>query len=226
MAEAAMALGAEYLGICDHSKAAAYAHGLTESAVRAQQREIDQLNQEFAGRIRILKGTECDILKDGSLDYDNATLATFDFVVASIHSQFQLPPEEQTQRLIRAMENPYCSILGHPTGRVLLERTGYEPDLERVIDRAGELGVAVELNADPHRFDLDWRLMRYATDRGVRIPINPDAHSPEGLRNISYGIGIARKGWLTARDVLNTLPVDELLAFFAEQRRRKGAKDA
>ncbi len=222
MAEATLALGKEYLGMCDHSKVAAYAHGLTEDAVRRQHEEIDRLNEEFAGRLRILKGTECDILRDGRLDYDDATLASFDFVVASIHSHFQLSPAEQTQRLLRAMENPYCSILGHPTGRILLGRAGYQPDMEAVIDRAGELGVAIELNADPHRFDLDWRLHRYATERGVRIPICPDAHSTAGLANVRYGVGIARKGWLTPRDVLNTLPVDELLAFFTEQRRRRG----
>ena len=223
MAEATVALGKEYLGICDHSKYAAYAGGLDAAAVRRQHAEIDALNQEFAGRLRILKGTECDILKDGALDFDDETLATFDFVVASIHSNFNLVPEEQTQRLIRAMENPYCSIVGHPTGRVLLRRDGYAPDLERVIIRAGELGVAIELNADPSRLDLDWRWHRFATERGVRIPICPDAHTPDGLKNIRFGIGVARKGWLTAPDVLNTLAVDDLLAFFAEQRRRKGA---
>ena len=182
------------------------------------------VNEEFAGKFRILKGTECDILRDGSLDFEEETLKTFDFVVASIHSHFQLPPEEQTQRLIRAMENPYCCIIGHSTGRVLLRRDGYEPNLEQVIQRAGELGVAIELNADPSRLDLDWRWHRFATERGVRIPICPDAHTPEGLHNIRYGIGIARKGWLTKHDVLNTLPVDELLNFFQEQRAHKGVK--
>jgi DNA polymerase (family 10) len=223
MAEATIALGKAYLGICDHSAYAAYANGLSAERVRRQQEEIDRLNAEYAGRFRILKGTECDILKDGALDFDEPTLATFDFVVASIHSNFNLSPEEQTQRLIRAMENPYCSILGHPTGRVLLRRDGYAPDLERVIERAGELGVAIELNADPNRFDLDWRLHRFATERGVKIPINPDAHSPGGLLNLRYGVGIGRKGWLTVRDVPNAWPLDDLLAFFAEQRRRKQA---
>ena len=222
MAEATMALGKEYLGICDHSKIAAYAHGMNETAVRHQHEEIDRLNEEYAGSFRILKGIECDILKDGALDFDDETLARFDFVVAAIHSQFQLPPEEQTQRLIRAIENPYCSILAHPTGRILLEREGYNPDLERVIERAGELGVSIEVNADPHRFDLDWRLIRFATERGVRLPIDPDAHSPAGLLNIRYGVGVGRKGWLTPEQTLNTLSVDELLAFFAQQRRRKG----
>ena len=203
MAEAARAMGMSYLGMCDHSQLAAYANGLTPARVREQQAEIDRLNDEYAGAFRILKGTECDILKDGALDFDEKTLASFDFVVASIHSHFELPPAEQTQRLIHALENPYLSILGHPTGRILLERNGYNPDLEAVIDRAGELGVCIELNADPHRFDLDWRFHRRATDRGIRIPICPDAHTPGGLRNISYGIGIARKGWLTKADVLN-----------------------
>jgi DNA polymerase (family 10) len=224
MAEATIALGKEYLGICDHSKYAAYAGGLDADAVRRQHAEIDALNREYEGRLRILKGTECDILRDGALDYDEQTLALFDFVVASVHSNFNLSPDDQTQRLIRAMENPYCSFLGHPTGRVLLRRDGYFPDLERVISRAGELGVAIELNADPNRLDLDWRWHRFATERGVRIPICPDAHTPDGLKNVRFGIGVARKGWLTPADVLNTMAADDLLAFFAEQRRRKGVQ--
>ncbi len=221
MAEAARAMGMSYLGICDHSRTAAYAGGLSPEAVRRQHREIDEINAEYAGAFRVLKGTECDILRDGALDYDNDTLATFDFVVASIHSLFNLPPDEQTQRLIRAAENPYCSILGHPTGRILLEREGYAPNLEAVIDRAGKLGVAIEINADPHRLDLDWRYLHYAKEHGVRIPICPDAHSPAGLRNIRYGVGIARKGWLTKEDVLNTRDADELLAYFANQRQQR-----
>ncbi len=222
MAEAARAMGMRYLGMCDHSQLAAYANGLTPARVRQQQEEIDRLNDEYAGAFRILKGTECDILKDGALDYDEKTLASFDFVVASIHSHFELPPAEQTQRLLHALENPYLSILGHPTGRILLERAGYNPDLNAVIDRAGELGVCIELNADPHRFDLDWRFHRRATERGIRIPICPDAHTPGGLRNITYGIGIARKGWLTKADVLNALECDDLVTFFQQQRAKRG----
>jgi DNA polymerase (family 10) len=209
--------------MCDHSQYAAYANGLNAERVKRQHEEIDRLNDEYAGRLRILKGTECDILKDGALDYDEATLKSFDFVVASIHSNFNLSTDEQTQRLIHAMENPYCSILGHPTGRILLERDGYAPDLETVIERAGQLGVAIELNGDPHRLDLDWRYIRYATERGVRIPITTDAHSPAGLANLHYGVGVARKGWLTRDQCLNCLPVDELLAFFQTQRAAKGA---
>lgn len=222
MAEATLAMGMSYLGMCDHSQAAAYANGLTPDRVKRQQEEIDKLNEEYAGRLRILKGTECDILKDGALDYDDETLASFDFVVASIHGNFNLSPEEQTQRLIRAVEHPYCSILGHPTGRLLLQREGYNPDLEAVITRAGELGVAIELNGDPHRLDLDWRYLRFATDRGVRIPIITDAHSPAGLLNLRYGVGLARKGWLTAEQCLNTLDANRLLAFFQAQRARNG----
>ena len=222
MADATLALGFTYLGMCDHSKSAAYAGGLDEDAVRRQHEEIDRLNEEYAGRLRILKGTECDILKDGSLDYDDATLASFDFVVASIHSHFQLSPAEQTQRLVTALENPYVSILGHPTGRLLLQRDGYNPDLDVVIDRAGELGVAIELNCDPHRMDLDWRFHRRAVERGVLIPINTDAHNPASLGYLRYGVGIARKGWLTRNDVLNACDVDDLLAFFHQQRTRKG----
>jgi DNA polymerase (family 10) len=223
MAEASLAMGMTYLGMCDHSQFAAYANGLTPDRVKRQHDEIDRLNEHYAGRLRILKGTECDILKDGALDYDEVTLQSFDFVVASIHSNFNLAPEEQTNRLIRAMENPYCSILGHPTGRILLEREGYAPDLEVVIAHAGELGVAIELNGDPHRFDLDWRFIRYATERGVRIPITTDAHSPSGLANLHYGVGVARKGWLTKEQCLNCLPVDDLLTYFQKQRAGKGA---
>ncbi|HEX6777632.1 MAG TPA: DNA polymerase/3'-5' exonuclease PolX, partial [Ktedonobacterales bacterium] len=212
MAEATIKLGYHYIGICDHSKFAAYAGGLNEDAVRRQQEEIDKLNEEYAGRFRILKGTECDILRDGALDYSDETLARFDFVVASIHSNFNLPPEEQTKRLLRALENPYMSILGHPTGRVLLSRDGYGMDMEAVIDRAGELGVCIEVNANPLRLDLDWRWLRRAKEHGVKIPICPDAHETAGIADLRYGVGIARKGWLGPADVPNTLEVDDLLA--------------
>jgi DNA polymerase (family 10) len=221
MAEATMKLGYSYIGICDHSKVAAYAGGLNEDAVKRQQEEIDKLNEEYAGRFRILKGTECDILRDGALDYGEETLGRFDFVVASIHSLFNLPAEEQTRRLLRAIENPYTSIIGHPTGRILLSRDGYGLDMEAVIDRAGELGVCIEINANPLRLDLDWRWLRRAKDHGVKIPICPDAHNPAGLEDIRYGVGIARKGWLTPADVPNTLGVDDLLAFFKSQRERR-----
>ena len=190
-----------------------------ETRISDLQEEIDRLNAEYAGRFRILKGTECDILRDGALDFGEETLKSFDFVVASIHSLFNLPAEEQTKRLLRAMENPYTSIIGHPTGRILLSRDGYGLDMEAVIDRAGELGVCIEINANPLRLDLDWRWLRRAKEHGVKIPICPDAHNPGGLEDMRYGVSIARKGGLTPADVPNTLGVADLLAYFKRQRR-------
>ncbi len=218
MAEACIARGFTYLGITDHSKAAAYASGLTEDSLRRQREEIDRLNEEYAGRLRILKGTECDILKDGTLDYADDVLANLEFVVASIHSNFNLSPEEQTQRMLRAISNPYVSIIGHPTGRILLGRAGYTLDMEAVIEAAITHGVCIEINAHPSRLDLDWRLVRRARDKGMKIPINPDAHALVGLDDMRYGIGIARKGWLSAADVLNTMETQKLLDFFKKQR--------
>jgi DNA polymerase (family X) len=220
MAEACIARGFSYLGITDHSKTAAYAGGLNEEALHRQHEEIDRLNAEYAGRIRILKGTECDILRDGSLDFADEVLATLDFVVASIHSQFNLPPQEQIQRMLRAISNPYVDIIGHPTGRVLLERDGYTLDLEAVIDAAAAHGVCIEINADPSRLDLDWRYLHRARDKGIKIPIDPDAHTIASLDKMRFGIGIARKGWLRASDVLNTMTTSELLDFFRERRKR------
>lgn len=214
MAEECMARGYQYLGMSDHSKAAAYAGGLTEDRLRQQHEEIDRLNEEFAGRLHILKGTECDILKDGVLDYADDVLAELDFVVASIHSNFNLSPVEQTQRMIRAISNPYVDIIGHPTGRILLGRAGYTLDMEAVIDAAIKHGVCIEINAHPARLDMDWRLVKRARDRGMKIPINSDAHALAGFDVIRYGIGIARKGWLSANDVLNTMETEALLAFF------------
>lgn len=220
LVEACITRGFQYLGITDHSKAAAYAGGLTEDTLRRQHEEIDHLNEEFAGRLRILKGTECDILKDGSLDYPDDVLASLDFVVASIHSSFNQSLEEQTQRMIRAISNPYVSIIGHPTGRILLGRVGYGLDVEAVIDAAAKNGVCIEINASPSRLDLDWRWLRRVRDKGMKIPIDPDAHTLAGLDEIRYGIGIARKGGLRASDVLNTLGVEALLGFFEAQRIR------
>ncbi|MBE3560198.1 MAG: DNA polymerase/3'-5' exonuclease PolX [Ktedonobacteraceae bacterium] len=222
MAEACIARGYSYLGITDHSQVAAYAGGLNEEALHRQWQEIDRLNAEFAGRLLILKGTECDILRDGTLDFSDNILAQFDFVVASIHSQFTLSPEEQTRRMLNAIANPYVDIIGHPTGRILLGRAGYALDMEAVIDAAARHGVCIEINADPLRLDLDWHLVHKARDKGIKIPINPDAHSLASIDNMRYGVGIARKGWLRATDVLNTLESEQLLAFF--KRRRKGRR--
>ncbi|MFL5658814.1 MAG: DNA polymerase/3'-5' exonuclease PolX [Ktedonobacteraceae bacterium] len=221
MAEACIARGFMYLGITDHSKAAAYAGGLSEDSLRRQQEEIDRLNEEYAGRLRILKGTECDILKDGALDYTDEVLASLDFVVASIHSNFNLSPEEQTRRMLRAISNPYVNIIGHPTGRILLGRAGYSLDMEAVVDAAAAQGVSIEINASPLRLDLDWRLVRRARDKGMKIPIDPDAHTLDGLDDMRYGIGIARKGWLSAREVVNTMKTEALLKFFKEQRAKR-----
>ena len=220
MAEACIARGFAYLGITDHSKVAAYANGLNEQALHRQHEEIDSLNREYAGRLHILKGTECDILKDGSLDFADDVLASLDFVVASIHSLFNLSPEEQTQRMLRAIANPYVDIIGHPTGRILLGRAGYTLDMEAVIDAAAERGVCIEINANPSRLDLDWRFLHRARDKGIKIPINPDAHVLAGLDDMRYGIGIARKGWLRPTDVLNTMQTDELLGFFKARKQR------
>ena len=218
MAEACLARGYHYLGMTDHSKVAAYAGGLNEDALRRQGEEIDRLNEEFAGRLLILKGTECDILRDGSLDFSDETLASLDFVVASIHSQFNLPTEEQTKRMLRAIANPYVDIIGHPTGRILLGRDGYTLDVEAIIDAAAEHGVCIEINAHPSRLDLDWRYLRRARDKGIKIPIDPDAHTLDGLDMMQYGIHIARKGWLCPDDVLNTLDTKGIVAYFKGRR--------
>ncbi|HLQ09977.1 MAG TPA: DNA polymerase/3'-5' exonuclease PolX, partial [Ktedonobacteraceae bacterium] len=219
MAEACIARGYHYLGMTDHSKVAAYAGGLNEDALRRQGEEIDRLNEEFAGRIHILKGTECDILRDGSLDFSDETLASLDFVVASIHSLFNLPPEEQTQRMLRAIANPYVDIIGHPTGRILLGREGYTLDIDAIIDAAAEQGVCIEINAHPSRLDLDWRYLHRARDKGMKIPVDPDAHSIDGLDVVRYGINIARKGWLRPADVLNTLSTRAIQAYFRARRK-------
>lgn len=193
MAEAMIAMGYEFFGVADHSQAAAYANGLTPERVRKQWTEIDKLNQELAP-FRILKGTEADILPDGSLDFDDDLLAGFDYVVASIHSGFKMTEEAATDRLCRALENPHVDILGHLTGRLLLRRDGYPIDHRKVIACAAEHGKAIELNANPHRLDIDWRWLPLCIEYKVPIPINPDAHDIDGLADIRYGVDIAQKG--------------------------------
>ena len=217
LAEAARALGYAYLGITDHSVAAAYAGGLDAAAVTRQHAEIDAWNRASTD-LRVLKGIEADILADGRLDYGADVLDRFDFVIGSIHSRFDLDEPAMTARVLAALEDPHLTILGHPTGRLLLSRDGYRLDLRRVIGRAAELGVAVEINGDPQRLDLDWRLCREARDAGVAIPIGTDAHSLAGLGNADLGVGIARKGWLEPGDVLNTLDAEGLLSY-AEARK-------
>jgi DNA polymerase (family X) len=212
----------QYIAICDHSQAAAYARGLKPEALAEQQQEIDALNDELADeRFRILKGCECDILPDGSLDYPDELLATMDVVVASVHSRFQMPEAEMTARLIRAIENPYVTMIGHLSGRLLLAREPYAFDLAAVVARACECGTVLEINADPHRLDLDWRHCHEAKELGALFSINPDAHSVDNLEFISYGINVARKGWLTRHDVINCLPLGEFLAKVQDLRRCK-----
>lgn len=203
MAEAAQALGWQYLGIADHSQSLVVANGLTPDRVRKQHREIDELNDEFDG-FRLFKGTESDILPDGSLDFDDATLATFDYVVASVHTHFGLSREDQTARIIKAVRNPRVTMLGHSTGRLLLKREGYAVDLEAVLKAAAEAGTMVEINAQPHRLDVDWVHARRAKELGITLVINPDAHSTDELELFVYGVDVARRGWLEKGDVFNT----------------------
>jgi len=217
VARACLAGGYRWAGITDHSKTAAYAGGLSADDLARQADEIDGVNQRLDG-IRILKGIEADILADGALDYDDAVLSRLDFVIGSIHSRFNLDRETMTARMLAAIDNPYLTILGHPTGRLLLSRDPYPLDIDRVIEKAGRAGVAIEINADPHRLDLDWRLLRQARQAGVMISIGADAHSLAGLGNVAFGIGIARKGWLTRDDVLNSRPVEGFLTFARARR--------
>jgi len=209
MAQSAQARGYQYLGIADHSRAATYARGLKEETLERQLAEIDELNQRWTD-FRILKGTESDILTDGELDYPEHILRQFDFVIASVHSHFQMSEQAMTQRIIRAMENPYVTMLGHPTGRLLLSREGYPLNLREIILAAARTKTIIEINANPYRLDLDWRWCKYAKEQGVLLSINPDAHAIPELDYTSYGIGIARKGWLTAEDILNTRSLTEL----------------
>jgi DNA polymerase (family 10) len=205
------------VGLTDHSSAAAYAGGLSVDDLKRQWAEIDALNLSGTGS-RVLKGIESDILADGRLDYDDATLAGFDFVIGSIHSRFAMLEADMTARVLRAMESPYLTILGHPTGRLLLSRNPYPIDLEQVFRKAAAGGIAIEINADPHRLDLDWRAVRRARELGVMISIGADAHSRAGIGNMRYGVGMARKGWLTRTDLLNTKTADEFLAFARARR--------
>lgn len=205
--------GYSYFGICDHSKSAAYAGGLSEAQIIQQHEEIDILNDKLQP-FRILKGIESDILPNGDLDYDKSVLSTFDFVVASIHSVMKMDEQTATARIIKAIENPHTSILGHPTGRLLLSRPGYPIDHIKVIDACAANKVAVELNSNPMRLDIDHTWIPYCMEKGVMVSINPDAHRIEGFDHIRYGVMSARKGGLTVPFTLNALPLEKLMSFF------------
>jgi DNA polymerase (family 10) len=217
MAQAVQQRGYTYMGMSDHSQSAAYAGGLKVDAVRRQWDEIDALNEELAP-FHIFKGIESDILGDGSLDYEDDILEQFDFVVASVHSQFNLKREAMTARIIRAIEHPATTIVGHLTGRLLLEREGYDVDIDAIIAAAARARVSIEINAHPARLDMDWRHVKKARDQGVKITVNTDAHRLSGLDYLSYGIGCARKGWLRREDVPNTLELDAFRQYLQERR--------
>jgi DNA polymerase (family 10) len=219
MAAAAKERGWDYIGISDHSESAFYAGGLKRDKLLQQHEEIDRLNAEMKG-FRILKGIEADILADGRLDYDAQILDSFDYVIGSIHSRFSMDGDAMTKRVLTAFDDPHLTILAHPTGRLLLTREPYAIDIEAVLEKAVQVGVAVELNADPHRFDLDWRYCRQAKELGVTIEIGPDAHSTAALDNVHFGIGMARKAWLEAGEILNARSADNVIAF-ARKRRTK-----
>ena len=212
IAEACREAGYRYVGITDHSQAAAYAGGLSPDDVVRQCDEIDEVNARLRG-IRVLKGIEADILQDGALDYPADVLDRLDFVIGSIHSRFNMPRDEMTARVLAAMDDPHLTIVGHPTGRLLLSRDPYGLDLDAVIAKAAVAGVAIEINADPHRLDLDWRVLPQAKAAGVTISIGADAHNLAGIANVEFGVGIARKGGLGADDILNTRSAEDFLAF-------------
>jgi DNA polymerase (family 10) len=209
MAETAQALGLKYLGIADHSQSLTIANGLTPDRVRIQQAEIDRLNTRMQG-FRLFKGTECDILPDGRLDFDDDVLASFDYVVASVHSYFNQSEEEMTARIIRAVSHPLVTMLGHSTGRVLLRRDGYKVNLQQVLRAAAKHGTMVEINAHPQRLDLDWVHCKRAKSLGVTLVVNPDAHRTEEISLLRFGIDVARRGWLERENVFNTQSADQV----------------
>jgi DNA polymerase (family 10) len=218
MAEAAQALGLEYLGIADHSRSQIQAHGLDEKKLLAQVAAIRKLNKKFDA-FRLFAGVECDILRDGTLDFPDEVLSQLDFVVASVHSALGLSEADMTRRMVRAMENPFVTMLAHPTGRLLLKREPYKIDVPEILDAAARTGTWIELNAAPKRLDLDWRWWPMAKQKGAKCVINPDAHRAERLQDLWFGIGIARKGWLTKDDVMNCLPLGKIESALAAKRR-------
>jgi DNA polymerase (family 10) len=217
LALACRAAGYQYVGITDHSQAAAYAGGLTGDDLLRQADEVDEVNGRLEG-IRVLKGVEADILADGRVDFDEQVLGRLDFVIASIHSRFNMSPPEMTARMLAAMDNPFLTIIGHPTGRLLLSRDPYGVDLDAIIEKAAASGVALEINADPRRLDLDWRVLPRVKAGGAMISIGADAHSLAGIGNVAYGVGMARKGWLGPDDLLNARSADDFVAWARRRR--------
>lgn len=215
LAAAARKMGMEYIGITDHSKTAFYAGGLSWDEVMRQHEHIDLINERDPS-LHIFKGIEVEILPDGSLDYADHLLRSFDFIIAAVHSHFGMTEEAMTDRIIKALDNPFPTILAHPTGRLLLAREPYSVNLPHIIDFAARKGKFLELNANPYRLDLDWRFCRHAKKLGVKIAINPDAHSIAGLYDINFGINIARKGWLSASDCINCLGLKEIKKLFSK----------
>ncbi|GHC58625.1 DNA polymerase/3'-5' exonuclease PolX [Roseibacillus persicicus] len=213
MAMAAIDLGLDYLGISDHSKSSPQARGLDEERLLQQIDDIHAMNQELDGAIHLFAGSEVDILRNGSLDFDDEMLAKLDFTVASVHNSFSLPEEEMTARVIRAIENPHVTMLGHSTGRLLLRRDPYPINLDKVIDAAAANNTIIELNCSAKRMDMDWKYWKRARDKGVLCSLNPDAHSTDGLQALHFGIKVAQKGWLRRKDFLNTRTLDEVKAY-------------
>jgi DNA polymerase (family X) len=219
MLDAAHEKGYEYVALTDHSKTAVYAGGLTEQRVLLQRERVRAYRRSHPS-LRVFHGTEADIHADGTVDFGDAFLEGFDLVVASVHSRFGLSRDEQTRRLVRAVRNPRVSVLGHPSGRLLLSRPPLEADWEAVLDAAAESGCAIEVNGNPQRLELDWTLCRQAVDRGIALALDPDAHSVQELDLVSYAVGVARRGWVTAKSALNAKNADEL-ADWLERRRGK-----
>ena len=210
MAEAATDLGLQYLGISDHSKSSVQANGLSDEELLQQVKEIKDFNDRNNNELTIFSGVECDILKDGSLDYNESVLSQLDYCIASVHSSFSLTENEMTQRVIKAIESPHVTMIGHLTGRLLLLRKPYDINVSKIIDACAKNNTIIEINANPRRLDMDWRWWKKAKDKGVKCSINPDAHKIEHFQYLHFGVNIAQKGWLESSDVVNCLPVDDI----------------
>lgn len=211
--------GFSYAAVCDHSKSAYYANGLSEDRILKQILEIKELTSKIG--LHIFQGVESDILQDGSLDYSEDFLQNIDFVVASVHSNFHMEQDEMTRRIIKAVENPFADLLGHPSGRLLLSRDPYNSDLRKIIDACSANKVAIEINANPHRLDLDWRMIYYAREKGCLFSINPDAHSTRDISYVKYGVMIGRKGGLQSKEVINFFDEPEFRLFLNRKIKRK-----